>query len=434
MSVNDLWNRHLIMVEDDRQFVDCKLLEEILGKEIENKFRYFEKLISEMVAGTGLVAKDLIRNIIMVRKRRSPSVCIAARTMQLILLHGFKNMPWNDVRRNLVEYFFPQDVLPYVDPHKARKPMSETPDDNPTCQKHTTTIQHSWSAGACLLKSILPKHQMRASSIKAWKKPGGAVKFWRHVFWFARYRGIDIQGLLEFVKRNAATHHRKSRKGFPNLTKILLFGLVSNRGSTRDFSDNLSIAMRTGNAEMIINVIRKHFATPGMQVNLVPSIRSIQRSTASFVHNFIALCKPERTHSGFRVDLVSSVKIAAFLLLKTADVDGLRVDIWGDGCEIGGMEVTRLTFRLLCVTAGPTGPSAQSSDAVFCFAGKFLLIMLIAFKLASALVRKAVKSATDGNLAMLFQRTAGKMPDFHWNLILGPPSLAIKNLGGCTNR
>ena len=41
----------------------------------------------------------------------------------------------------------------------------------------------------------------------------------------------------------------------------------------------------------------------------------------------------------------------------------LQVDIWGDGVEIGGVEVTRLTIRLLCDAV-----SAQSSNAVLCVA------------------------------------------------------------------
>lgn len=383
MSVEELWNRHLIVGEDNRQFVDCKLLDEIIGNELLNKYRVMEKLIAEMVAGTELVAKDLIRRI-SVRNQRKPSVCIAARTMQLILLRGFKNMPWNEARRSLVEYFFPQDVLPYVEPHNARKPMTETaapdPDPRPSAEEAPSNIAASIGetgerTGAIIMQAIVPRVSRYANTrlqiyVTKWTKPGGAVKFWRQVFWCARHRRISLQGLVDFVRRNANVHHRESRKGTPNLTSILVHGLLSNRGSTRAFCDNLSLAMRTGNADMLINVIRKHLATPGLRTNLVPSMRSIQRSTASIVRNFIALCKPERTFSGFRVDLVSCVKIAAFLLLNISSVNGLRVDIWGDGCEIGGMEITRLTFRLLC---DETGPSAQSSDAVFCFAGKFVL-------------------------------------------------------------
>ena len=51
--------------------------------------------------------------------------------------------------------------------------------------------------------------------------------------------------------------------------------------------------------------------------------------------------------------------LAGMILILTRCM--LQVDIWGDGVEIGGVEVTRLTIRLLCDTV-----SAQSSEAVFC--------------------------------------------------------------------
>ena len=70
-------------------------------------------------------------------------------------------------------------------------------------------------------------------------------------------------------------------------------------------------------------------------------------------------CKPERTFSQFRSDLVSYVEAVAILSLKTTELQGFSVKIWGDSCEIGGAEVTRLAFRLLDVDA-----------SVLCFAGK----------------------------------------------------------------
>ena len=372
ISVEDLWKKYLIVVENNRELVDCKLLDVVSGKEIQSKYAFVEQVISEMVAGTELVAKDLIRKVSS-KNQQKHAIYIPARTMQLILLRGFKKIPWNETRRRLVEHFFPQDVLPYIEPHKARRPMSETaaPDDadsitgegsNAATGGNKIGLQ---SAGTIIGRIAVPIRTTNMQRyITAWQKPEGAVKFWRQVFWFTKHRHISIQGLITFIKQNAQTHHRQSRKGWTNITKVLMHGLTPHRGSMRGFCDDLSIAMRTGNGDMLIDVIRGHLKTPGLQANLVPSIRSIKQSTASITSNFIALCKPERTHSGFRVDLVSSVKVAAFLLYRVTCLNGLRVDIWGDGCEIGGIENTRLTFRLLC----PNGPSAQSSDAVFCFA------------------------------------------------------------------
>jgi hypothetical protein len=210
--------------------------------------------------------------------------------------------------------------------------------------------------------------------VKEWRKPGSAVKFWRQVFWFIRHQRINLEGLIQFIREDAKRHNKTSSKQASNVTNVLIHGLLLNRGSNKDFCDNLSIATRTGNSEILINVIRERLATPGLRSNLVPSTRSVRQSTAIMVRNFIALCKPRRTYSGFSLDLVSCVKVAAFLLHRITSVIGLRVDIWGDGCEIGGFEITRMTFRLLFTDAGP---SAQSSEAVFCFAGMFIYSFIL---------------------------------------------------------
>lgn len=455
MSVEELWNRNLMYAEANRQFVDCKLLDQIIGSDIKDKTGEMEKVISEMLAGTGMVAKGLIRKI-QLKGQRSKAVCIPARLMQLVILNGFKKMPWNDTRRKFVEHFFPKYVLPYGDLYYAIKPITEdtasvvgttrhiasvvgvgttSTDDTTSVEDIVTSIEdttatvtsvediltsvedttsveeatptahtHRWksrSTGTTVLHAIVPRssHHSGVSystllnrTVTAWRKPGGSVKFWRQVFWFIKHRGIRLEGLIEHVKRNAEVHHYQSRRESINLVKFLVHGLLPNRGSSKAFSEHLSIAMRTGSSELLLDVIRRHLATPGLNANLVPALTMIKTSTASIVANFIALCKPEITYSGFRVDLVSSVKVAAFLLFRIVSVNGLRVDIWGDGCEIGGMEITRLTFRLLFDenpvldnTAGPSshrrsvgrritqkGPTAQSSDAVFCFAGKYI--------------------------------------------------------------
>ena len=84
--------------------------------------------------------------------------------------------------------------------------------------------------------------------------------------------------------------------------------------------------------------------------------------------HFTNFCQPEKTFSGFRSDLESCVKAVAFFLLETTELQGLRVDIWGESCEIGGVEVTSIAFRLLDVMI-----IVQSTRSVFCFAGKSIL-------------------------------------------------------------
>lgn len=363
----DLWNSHLITVEENRQFVDSKLLDEVCGVDLTtNKFRKIEIIITDMVAGTIVQPRDLLRK--MKSKTKKNRICVAARTMQLIILRGFKEMPWNEARRKLVALFFPQDMIPDVDPYTARYNVRTTSvtafervsiDDVP----HVQTVRRT---GAPILPAILPQirdPRRLKRYVEAWCRPGGSVSFWRQVFWFVRYRGIRLQGLVDFARETAGVRNRQTRKGSLNITKTLIDGLLSKRGLMRNFCDNLAIAMRTGNMETLINVIRGRLAVTGLRCNIVPSIRSIKISTATLVRNFIAICKPERTYSGFRVQLVACVKLAAFFLLKKTDINDIQVDIWGDAVEIGGIDVTRMTFRLLCDKI-----SAQSSEAVFCFA------------------------------------------------------------------
>ena len=217
-----------------------------------------------------------------------------------------------------------------------------------------------------LLKAILPRVQNPTKlrrKIKYWKTTTGAVQFWRQVMWFARNHRINLRGLLQFGKEQAKVRQGQVRKGSTNFNKTIILGLLSNRGSVRNFSDFLSIAMKTGNMEGIINLIRTRLEVEGIRGSVVPSIWNIKLSTAHMTSMFIAICKPEISYSGFRADLMSCVKLYAFLLLKKKDITDLHVDIWGDAANIGGLDETRMTFRLLCDAI-----SAQSATAVFCVA------------------------------------------------------------------
>ena len=65
------------------------------------------------------------------------------------------------------------------------------------------------------------------------------------------------------------------------------------------------------------------------------------------MESFISVCKPETTYSGIRRDLVSCVKFVAWIRYERAKTSELKMDLWGDGCEIGGVDHTRLCFRIL---------------------------------------------------------------------------------------
>jgi hypothetical protein len=171
---------------------------------------------------------------------------------------------------------------------------------------------------------------------------------------------------------------RRYAKDCVNYVHIITKSLFRDRGTTRDFREAMALKRKTGNSEDIINVIRKRLHIPGVRGNIVPSNTTIYGSAASFKYYFVALLHPESTFSGFRVDLVAYVKLAAYLLLGRKDISGLAVDVWGDSCEIGGKEVTRFVFRILSELPGNL--SSQSANAAFNFAayyGKFLHLYIM---------------------------------------------------------
>ena len=58
-----------------------------------NKYRTAKRLISEMVDGTTIEVGDLVRKIAIPRQR-SHSIAVAAGIMQMLILRGFKEIPW----------------------------------------------------------------------------------------------------------------------------------------------------------------------------------------------------------------------------------------------------------------------------------------------------------------------------------------------------
>ena len=174
-------------------------------------------------------------------------------------------------------------------------------------------------------------------------------------------------GFIEFIEQVKDNIIKRKNQGFTkkedvNVVKILIDRLFENRGSTKEFSHILSLTAQTGNTETVIKLIRSKLSVVGLGYNVVPCIRLIKKSTAEIQTYFVSLCHPERTFSGFRCDLIKCVELAAYLL-GMYDLCGLRIDIWGDGCEIGGLETTRFAFRVLSEKI-----SCQSSSSVFCFA------------------------------------------------------------------
>ena len=101
------------------------------------------------------------------------------------------------------------------------------------------------------------------------------------------------------------------------------------------------------------------------QKQLFPGYTAIKEMSKPMISKFISLFKPKIIFSGFRIGLVRPIRVMTFILFKgRTDLQGLRVDIWGDGVQLGKKDQTRMAFRFL----EGTSISNQSSDAIFSFA------------------------------------------------------------------
>lgn len=298
--------------------------------------------------------------------------------MQQIILRGSKEFPWNENRKKLVQYFFTDDLLPENNPYTTKFLLKSTPnvsltaiqqgrkesEEAATSQAATSqaTTDQATTSQATTDQATTSRASVHQNRRRQARRP---FKISKNDKCAAVIGGVSLERLLKAVIRDAVRRKKTSRG--VHLLKFILNYLFKKRISCDSFRDALVIAVKTTNMNGIINLIRSRLQIPGIGYNIVPSVRSIQRSCTLLLDKFLALFKCERTFSGFRLDLLSCVRFAAYLVLGKDDLSNIHVDIWGDGCEIGGIEVTRLTFRIICSEI-----SAQSANAVFCFAGTLL--------------------------------------------------------------
>ena len=146
-------------------------------------------------------------------------------------------------------------------------------------------------------------------------------------------------------------------------TRFRITCLFKKRGSWEDFSYNLVEETKTGKVDNIINTKRSRLEITGFK-SIVPSPRHVRQATAEMEVHFSRV-SPRKRFLVFEVTLFLASKPLRFFLLKTSELQGLCVDIWGDSYSV---EVTRLAFRLLDVDI-----SVQSTPSVFYFASKSIL-------------------------------------------------------------
>ena len=139
---------------------------------------------------------------------------------------------------------------------------------------------------------------------------------------------------------------------------------------------NIAISLKSGKAEDLLFPISSNLKKKrGKLQNFVPSYRAVQRYKSRIIEKVISVCKPKDTFSGFRFDLVACVKFAAWILYGREKISGLNIDLWGDDCEISGIDNTRMCFRTIQDFSEKI--TAQSSSITICFIDKLAKSILL---------------------------------------------------------
>lgn len=338
-------------LEHHGTYVNAKLLDEISGYTITEKFRKLKLVVGSIVEGSSIREEDVLRSITIPGSKTTATV-VAVGIMHLIVVRGFKQLPWNQRRRMYVQYFFPDSphLVPDFDPYHTRT--------------HTNPSQHDTSE-SCIIP-IRPAYTTTVPTEQ--EDPLDAQEFWSKIESVVIKNNLSIKPFAEKLLSIQIKRQKRGSKRRQDVNHIAeLTDVLFNISKCKEnFQNDIFLSVKTGNWRDILHVIKKYLTVPGLgQSQIVPSVNAIKSMSRPIISKFIALFKPEKTYSGFRIDLVSAVKIVCYLLMNgRTNLQGLHVDIWGDGVEIGKKDQTRMAFRFL----RETNISAQSSEAVFTFA------------------------------------------------------------------
>lgn len=302
--------------------------------------------------------------------------------MQLLIICGCKFMPWTKSRQKMITFFLSMDLFP-SNPFRALFPSPVNNSSMVSPPEHPLHVQDGSLPNQSLQRQPTEKNRKSRyergflTTQRGKRILTDGRTFWRYILYHADKNRISLHDLISVIigfkktaKRNLLTYTRVK------YVKDVINGLFTNR--PENFSTEIAVSCKTGNTNDVITALRRFLRIRSTKCNVIPSVRDIQESSGKVMRKFISICQPELTFSGFRCNLVNSVKFVAFILFGKDKIEDLYVDIWGDGCEIGGIDMTRLCFRILKDFNEKI--TAQSSKTTFCFCGEcdfFFTILLI---------------------------------------------------------
>ncbi len=398
MNPDKVLKNNLLTLED-KLFINSKILDDISGQTIPHKKRWLEPLIKYFIANTNWSLTDVLRV-----EPESGKLIVAYRIMQYIIVSSTK-LPWTTVRQQYIAFLFTPCLVPNCDVFSSdtnvQTTNNETQTENVNYGEEPTTT--SSSVRPCNLEKatqtdqaateskICKRVQIKRRFSNSWKNTAiigfrnlisqnagmssNSKLFWDAVVRYADQNKFSVNDLMMKFLEEAESRKSKGgkRRRDVNHIKIVVNALFQTDDMDRRerLREELTLASKTEHWSHLLHLIRKRLEITGLGRNIIPSIRTLQRESSLLIQCFYEAMRPQHTYSGFRIDLVTAVNFVVFFKLKKQSLSGINIDIWGDGAEIGKVNVTRLAFRIL---NRETEVSAQSVDSVFtfaCFRGEF---------------------------------------------------------------
>ena len=100
-------------LDEGKECIDSKILDFISGHTLQNCQRKLTSIVAEMVVGTTLKTFDLIQKL-PIKGQPQGSVFVASKIMKLLIVRGYRDLPWNEKRREFVAKYFNTNFFPDV--------------------------------------------------------------------------------------------------------------------------------------------------------------------------------------------------------------------------------------------------------------------------------------------------------------------------------
>jgi hypothetical protein len=285
---------NFVLNEQGQTFINAQILDVIAGSQIRNKTLRLSSVIGNIICGTSLSLDSVLRTVyVFTNGKRSQVVAVAAGLMHNIILGGFKDFPWTQLRRDYVTHFFNSSFIPDHDPFA----LPTAGHALPTCDSthETITFPETTTHGETSVAN-LSFHVNFDKSCRKLAKTNDEVKFWRKILSLCIKHSFTLKGFANMLIQDAAARKKRHYVGRNHL-RTLTRALFNELGSWNLLRERLAIELKTGQATSIVSLLRSRLQYSATQ-NLIPSVRSIQRTTQTINRHFIALCQPQRTYSG----------------------------------------------------------------------------------------------------------------------------------------